>query len=65
MISANAAKIPPNAWPLTTAVTYSEGNRPEIPKIPPPKIAAATENGHEMIFKFNFPIAWFDFTYYS
>lgn len=42
MISASAANIPPKAWPLTTAVMYSDGNRPEMPNKPPERIAVAT-----------------------
>lgn len=43
IISDNAANIPPRAWPLTTAVMYSEGNKPDIPNNPPDRIAVATK----------------------
>lgn len=36
--------MPPNAWPLTTAVIYSDGNKPDIPNKPPDRMAVATEN---------------------
>lgn len=31
IISIIAVNTPPSAWPDTTAVTYSDGNWPEIP----------------------------------
>lgn len=32
IISIIAVKTPPSAWPDTTAVTYSDGNCPDIPR---------------------------------
>lgn len=42
-ISVSAANIPPSDWPLTKAVMYSDGNWPQIPNRPPPRMAEKTK----------------------
>lgn len=43
IISTMAVKIPPRAWPPTTAVMYFGENLPTIPKRLPERIALETE----------------------
>lgn len=41
-INARAVKMPPKAWPLTTADMYSDGKSPAIPNKPPDMTAEQT-----------------------